>query len=93
MQRAAHAGQAPQQGGGDDGDGSDRLDVHAGGGTDGGPAEAQRRGVSRLGDEQSSSDLQEVRQIQNLSAAHKLLQSLRKGNQRAAASAHESINK
>lgn len=84
MRRAAHAGQAPQQGGGDDGDGSDRLDVHAGGGTDGGPAEAQRRGVGGLGDEQASSDLQEVRQIQNLSAAQDLLQSLTERNQRAA---------
>lgn len=77
LRRAARPCQAPQQGGGDHRDDSDRLDVHAGGGTDGPPAEAERRGVGGgLRDEQVSSELQQVRQVQSLSAAQDLLQLL-----------------
>ena len=75
--RAVDAGETSQQSGGDDGDGSDRLHVHAYGRTDGRPAEDERCGVTPLRDGYVTSDPQQLTQIQSLSAAHTLMQHLR----------------
>ena len=76
LQRSAHADQTPQQSSGDDGNGSDRLDVHADRRTDSRPAETKRHSVRLLRADHTTSDLYQLRQIQSLSAAHKLLQRL-----------------
>lgn len=81
LRRSSHAGQAPQEGGGDDGNGSDRLDVHADGRTDGRPAEDERYRIRLLRTNDPTSDLQQLRQVQSLSAAHRVMQHLRHGQQ------------
>lgn len=71
--RPVDGGQTPQQRGGDDGNGSDRLDVHTDGQADGRPAEAEHCSVSLPGAGDVTSDLHQLRQIRGLSAAHALL--------------------
>lgn len=75
--RSIDADQAPQQSRWDDGDGSDRLNVHADRRTDGRPAEAERCGVSLQRADNTTSHLHQLRDVQSLSAAHNLLQHLR----------------
>lgn len=55
--RSVDAGQTPQQSGGDNGNGSDRLDVHGDGRTDSRPAESEGGGVGLLRADHTTSDL------------------------------------
>ena len=57
LQQSVDAGQVSQESGGDDGNGSDRLDVHADGRTDSRPAETEHYGVGLLRADHMTSDL------------------------------------
>lgn len=75
-QRAGRAGEAPQQGGGDDGDSRDGLNVQPHGRTNRRPAEAEDAGVRLLGADDTTPDLHQLTQVQVWSAAQQLLQRL-----------------
>lgn len=75
-QRASGAGEAPQQGGGNDGDSSDSLNVQSNRRTNRRPAETEHRGVTLLGTADATLDLHQLTQVRILSAVQQLLQGL-----------------